>query len=152
MNKLFTVLGGKFKFSAQDSDLEYLCWRRKIFPVSSDLKPPLGVKGQNQKDGVLSLRRGKGKNVKKESRSLSDFSGTDFGVSRGQCTLEDLENIHTVKCYIDPTREIPTFTIFKTRASSLYRVAKKVPRHGKTCSYWNRGSSLNGTKLILDNQ
>ena len=30
-----------FKFSAQDSDLEYLCWRRKIFPVSSDLKPPL---------------------------------------------------------------------------------------------------------------
>ena len=30
------------KFSAQDSDLEYLCWRRKIFPVSSDLKPPLG--------------------------------------------------------------------------------------------------------------
>ena len=24
-NKLFTVLSGKFKFSAQDSDLEYLC-------------------------------------------------------------------------------------------------------------------------------
>ena len=23
LNKLFTVLGGKFKFSAQDSDLEY---------------------------------------------------------------------------------------------------------------------------------
>ena len=41
MNKLFTDLGGKFKFSAQDSDLEYLCWRRKNFPVSSDLKPPL---------------------------------------------------------------------------------------------------------------
>ena len=101
------------------------------------------------------MRRGKGKNVKKESRSLSDFSGTDFGVSRGQCTLEDLENIYTVKCFIDPAREIPTFTIFKTRASSLYRVAKKVPRHGKTCNYWNRGtsaSSLNDTKLILDNQ
>ena len=31
------------KFSAQDSDLEYLCWRRKIFLVSSDLKPPLFV-------------------------------------------------------------------------------------------------------------
>ena len=30
-----------FKFSPQDSDLEYLCWRRKNFPVSSDLKPPL---------------------------------------------------------------------------------------------------------------
>ena len=34
------------------SDLEYLCWRRKNFPVSSDLKPPLEnfirtVKGQN---------------------------------------------------------------------------------------------------------
>ena len=41
MNKLFTVLGGKFKFSAQDSDLEYLCWQCKNSPVSSDLKPPL---------------------------------------------------------------------------------------------------------------
>ena len=43
LNKLFTVLGGKFKFSAQDSDLEYLCWRCKNSPVSSDLKPPLIV-------------------------------------------------------------------------------------------------------------
>ena len=34
-------LGGKFKLSAQDSDLEYLCWRCKYSPVSSDLKPPL---------------------------------------------------------------------------------------------------------------
>ena len=42
LNKLFTVLGGKFKFSAQDSDLEYLCWRCKNSPVSSDIKPPLG--------------------------------------------------------------------------------------------------------------
>ena len=41
MNKLFTVLGGKFKFSAQDSDLEYLVWQRKNSSVSSDLKPPL---------------------------------------------------------------------------------------------------------------
>ena len=41
LNKLFTDLGGKFKFSAQDSDLEYLCWQCKNYPVSSDLKPPL---------------------------------------------------------------------------------------------------------------
>ena len=41
MNKFFTVLGGKFKFSAQDSDFEYLFWRGKNPPVSSDLKPPL---------------------------------------------------------------------------------------------------------------
>ena len=34
LNKLLTVLSGKFKFSAQDSDLEY-------YLVSSDLKPPL---------------------------------------------------------------------------------------------------------------
>ena len=27
LDKLFTVLYGKLKFSAQDSDLEYLCWR-----------------------------------------------------------------------------------------------------------------------------
>ena len=39
--KLFTVLGRKFKFSAQDSDLEYLCWQCKNSPVSSDLKPSL---------------------------------------------------------------------------------------------------------------
>ena len=32
-----------FKFSVQDSDLEYLFWRRKNSPVSSDLKPPLKV-------------------------------------------------------------------------------------------------------------
>ena len=38
---LFTDLSGKFKFSAQDSDLEYLFWRSKNPPVSSDLKPPL---------------------------------------------------------------------------------------------------------------
>ena len=41
MNKLLIVVGGKFKFSAQDSDLEYLCWQWKNSPVSSDLKPPL---------------------------------------------------------------------------------------------------------------
>ena len=34
--KLFTFLGGKFKFSAQDSDLEYLCWQCKNSPVPSD--------------------------------------------------------------------------------------------------------------------
>ena len=43
LNKLFTVLGSKFKFSGQDSDLEYLCWRCKNSPVSSGLKPPLIV-------------------------------------------------------------------------------------------------------------
>ena len=30
-----------FKFSAQDSDLEYLFWQCKNPPVSSDIKPPL---------------------------------------------------------------------------------------------------------------
>ena len=30
-----------FKFPAQDSYLEYLSWRSKNYPVSSDLKPPL---------------------------------------------------------------------------------------------------------------
>jgi hypothetical protein len=43
LNKLFTALGGKFKFPAQDSDLEYLFWRSKNPPVSSDLKPPLAA-------------------------------------------------------------------------------------------------------------
>ena len=41
LNKLFTFLGRKFKFSVQDSVMEYLCWRCKTSPVSSDLKPPL---------------------------------------------------------------------------------------------------------------
>ena len=30
-------MGGKFKFSAQDRDLEYLCWRSKNLPVPFDL-------------------------------------------------------------------------------------------------------------------
>ena len=34
-------LGGKFKFSDQDSDLEYLSWQCKNPPASSDLKPTL---------------------------------------------------------------------------------------------------------------
>ena len=41
LNKLFTDLGGKFKFSAQDSDLKYLFWQCKNPPGSSDLKSPL---------------------------------------------------------------------------------------------------------------
>ena len=41
--ELFTDLGGKFKFSAQDSDLEYLFWRCKNPPVSSELQPPLAL-------------------------------------------------------------------------------------------------------------
>ena len=41
LNKLLTVLGGKFEFSAQDSDMEYLFWSSKNPPVSFDLKPPL---------------------------------------------------------------------------------------------------------------
>ena len=36
-----------FKFSAQDSDLEYLFRRSKNSPVSSDLKPPLLKMGPN---------------------------------------------------------------------------------------------------------
>ena len=37
-----TTVNNLFKFYAQDSsDLEYLCWRCKNLPVSSDLKPPL---------------------------------------------------------------------------------------------------------------
>ena len=33
-----------FKFSAQNSDLEYLFWRSKNPPLSSDLKLPLVIK------------------------------------------------------------------------------------------------------------
>ena len=39
LNKMVTDLGGKFKFSALDTDLEF--WQCKNPPVSSDLKPPL---------------------------------------------------------------------------------------------------------------
>ena len=35
------TINNLFKFSAQDSDMEYLCWQCKNSPVSSDLKPPL---------------------------------------------------------------------------------------------------------------
>ena len=35
------TVNNSFKLSTQDSNLEYLCWRRKNFPVSSDLSPVL---------------------------------------------------------------------------------------------------------------
>jgi hypothetical protein len=47
---LFTVLGGKFKSSAQDSDLEYLSWQCKKSLVSSDFKPPLEDSSAWKKD------------------------------------------------------------------------------------------------------
>ena len=53
MNKLFTVVGRKLKFSAQDSDLEYLFWRSKNPPVSSDLKPPLNDKFHGKNSGFV---------------------------------------------------------------------------------------------------
>ena len=41
LNFLPKSLNNLFKFSAQNSDLEYLFWRTKNPPVSSDLKSPL---------------------------------------------------------------------------------------------------------------
>jgi hypothetical protein len=41
LNFLPKTVNNLFKFSAQDSDLEYLCWQWKNSPVSSDLEPPL---------------------------------------------------------------------------------------------------------------
>ena len=38
LNKLFTILGGKFKFSAQDNDLEHSFWQCKNPPASLKLK------------------------------------------------------------------------------------------------------------------
>ena len=52
-NKMVAVLGGKFKFSAQDSDLEYLFWRSKNPPVSSDLKPTLSTIKQIYEEGTF---------------------------------------------------------------------------------------------------
>ena len=43
MNKLFTVMGGKFKFQVQDSDLEYLFWRFDKHIALSEKKLPLAA-------------------------------------------------------------------------------------------------------------
>ena len=53
LNKLFTVLGGKFKFSVEDSDLEYLFWRSKNHPFSSDIKPSFRQLGQKKAQNLL---------------------------------------------------------------------------------------------------
>ena len=53
LNKLFTVLGGKFKFSVEDSDLEYLFWRSKNHPFSSDIKPSFKQLGQKKAQNLL---------------------------------------------------------------------------------------------------
>ena len=41
MNLLFTVIGGKFKFQVQDSDLEYFLGRFEKHIALSEKKPPL---------------------------------------------------------------------------------------------------------------
>jgi hypothetical protein len=47
LNKLFAVLGGKFKFSAQDSDLEYLCWRCKNSAVQVNIFQKLATSAEH---------------------------------------------------------------------------------------------------------
>ena len=49
MNFLPKRVNNLFKFSAQNSDLEYLCMRRKIFLVPSDVKPPLSYQKLTRK-------------------------------------------------------------------------------------------------------
>ena len=46
-------LNNLFKFSAQNSDLEYLFWRTKNPPISSDLKPPLVENATSPLDSYL---------------------------------------------------------------------------------------------------
>ena len=41
LNKLFTVMGGKFKFQVQDSDLEYLFWQCEKHITLSEKNSPL---------------------------------------------------------------------------------------------------------------
>ena len=36
----YDMLNNLFKCSAQDSNLEYLCWRSKNLPLSSDIQDP----------------------------------------------------------------------------------------------------------------
>ena len=43
LNFPFTVVGGKFKFQAQDSFLEYFFWRFEKCITLSEKKPPLAV-------------------------------------------------------------------------------------------------------------
>ena len=47
LNKLFTVIGRKFKFQVQDSDLEYFFWWFDKHITLSENKPPLP---QNESD------------------------------------------------------------------------------------------------------
>ena len=69
MNNLFTVLGGKFKFSAQDSDTEYLCWRCKNSPVPSDLKPSLANTYKQTIQGLIAVLTGEKKTSEKMASS-----------------------------------------------------------------------------------
>ena len=68
-----------FKFSAQDTDLEYLCWRSKNFPVSSDLKPPLycGIYSPQLKKKSLNLRKDKN-SVPQEISILHSYCSSEI--------------------------------------------------------------------------
>ena len=75
MNLLPKTVNNLFKFSAQDSDLEYLCWRRKNCPVSSDLKPPL-----------VSAFRLKVVQHKLKAHSITSYSARDISL-RDLCIM-----------------------------------------------------------------
>ena len=62
MNKLFTVMGGKFKFQVQDRDLEYLFWQCEKHIALSEKKTtlantyfPLGSKNSTSILALLHL-------------------------------------------------------------------------------------------------
>ena len=55
MNKLFTVMGGKFKFPVQDSDLEYLFWRFDRHIALSEKKLPLVRPWKNAQNNKYTL-------------------------------------------------------------------------------------------------
>ena len=54
LNKLFTDLGGKFKFSAQDSDLGYLFWQYKV--LTQLRKENFTIFGQERLSTYLSTK------------------------------------------------------------------------------------------------
>ena len=88
MNKFFTVIGGKFKFQVQDSDLEYFFWRSEKLIALSEKKPPLVGRMYGEKTFflmvILNFRRLKTSFQATRNNVFQDYKGiSNCSVKKG---------------------------------------------------------------------
>ena len=88
-----TVLGGKFKFPAQDSDLEYLFWQSKNSPASSDLKTPL-IWNTSIKTNKKIVKSNSVQELLARLASASRSEVSQWKSKKKRCTLDNFQGLN----------------------------------------------------------